>query len=87
MPKPADRFVGTGSICAALRGRECVLLDALDVPWRPDKPHITRRTATILATIRHGDGIRARGGRSAYDSQSNAGAERGASSLPISGDE
>jgi hypothetical protein len=41
MPKGTDRFVGTDIICAALRGQETVVLDALGIPWRQGKPHIT----------------------------------------------
>jgi hypothetical protein len=41
MPKDADRFVGTGAIRAALKGRETVVLDALGILWRQGKPHIT----------------------------------------------
>jgi hypothetical protein len=41
MPKDADRFVGTGAIRAALKGRETVVLDALGILWGQGKPHIT----------------------------------------------
>ena len=41
MPKEADRFVGTAAIRGALKERETVILDALGIPYRQGKPHIT----------------------------------------------
>jgi hypothetical protein len=35
-----NRFVPTADICAAIKGRETDLLDALGVPWRDGRPHV-----------------------------------------------
>jgi hypothetical protein len=40
MSNGADRFVGTTAIREALKGKEAVVLDALNVPWRQGRPHI-----------------------------------------------
>jgi hypothetical protein len=66
MPKGTDRFVGTDIICAALRGQETVVLDALGIPWRQGNRISPVRTATILTIVRHGGGTRAKGEQSAH---------------------
>ena len=38
---PADRFVTTADILAAIKGHEPDVLDALNIRWRDGKPHVT----------------------------------------------
>jgi hypothetical protein len=41
MAAGAHRFVATDDICAAVRGHETEILDALGIFWRTGRPHIT----------------------------------------------